>query len=342
MSDPFLSICIPSYNRPEQLANLLRSIDCSPNALEILICEDRSPRRAEIRESVSALRDTLPYALRYEENRHNLGFDGNIRSIVSSARGKFILFMGDDDLFLPGALDRFIAFLHANEDKRYVLRSYVTEHEDGTVEVFRYLPETKNFPPSAESVAWLFKRSVSLCGFTIAREGLEDFATDALDGTLLYQVYLMAQTCLRHPAVYCDFPVGHAVQSFRKDKPMFGTSEAERSRFTPGTISEDNSINFSKAYFEITSYIDEVNGTHLTEAVREDLSRYSYPFLSIQRKRGIGPFLTYARRLEQELGFGITLYFHIYKWALAVFGERLCDKAIVTIKRLVGHTPQLR
>ena len=342
MNDPFMSICIPSYNRPEQLADLLRSIDCSPDGVEILICEDLSPRRVEIRDSVAALRGKLPYELRYEENSKNLGFDGNIRHIVASARGKFILFMGDDDLFLPGALDRFIAFLKDHADKRYVLRSYVTEHADGSIEVFRYLPETRDFAPGADNVAWLFKRSVSLCGFTIAREGLEEFATDALDGTLLYQVYLMAQTCLRHPSVYCDFPVGHAVQSFRKDKPMFGASEAERSRFTPGSVSAENSINFSKAYFEVTSHLDAVNGTHLTEAVRKDLSRYSYPFLSIQRKRGIGPFLAYAKRLERELGFGITPYFHVYKWALALLGERACDKAIVTIKRFVGHTPQLR
>lgn len=342
MNEPFLSICIPSYNRPEQLIALLRSVDCCPVSLEILVCDDFSPRRAEIRNKISVLRGVFPYFLRYEENQYNIGYDANIRRLVASARGKFILFMGDDDLFLPGALDRFIAFLRENEDKRYVLRSYVTEHADGSVETFHYLPKVQDFAPGVDSVAWLFKRSVSLCGFTIAREGLEDFATEALDGTLLYQVYLMAQTCLRYASVYCDFPVGHAVQSFRKDKPMFGTSDAERSRFTPGSVSVENSINFSKAYFEVTNYLDAINKSHLTELVRKDLSRYSYPFLSIQRKRGIRPFLSYAKRLERELGFGITPYFYIYKWALVLLGERTCDQAIVIIKRVVGHTPQLR
>jgi abequosyltransferase len=342
MTEPFLSICIPSYNRPDQLSELLCSVDCNPAGVEILICEDLSPRRAEVRAAVEALRGTLPYFLRYEENPKNFGFDGNIRRIVSRARGKFILFMGDDDLFLPGALDPYIAFLHRHEDKGYVLRSYVTEHADGTVEEFRYLPNVQEFPAGADSVAWLFKRSVSLCGFTIARATLQDFRTEALDGTLLYQVYLMAQVCLRQPSVYCNIPVGHAVQSFRKDNQMFGNSKAERSRFTPGAVSVENSINFSLAYFEVTRHLDAVNGTALTEAVRKDLSRYSYPFLSIQRKRGIRPFLAYARRLERELGFGITPYFHIYKWALILLGERLCDKAIVALKRLIGHTPRLR
>ncbi len=120
---------------------------------------------------------------------------------------------------------------------------------------------------------------------------------------------------------------------------MFGTSEAEKSRFTPGSVSHDNSINFTKAYFEVTSYLDKQHGTNLTKLVRFDLSKYSYPFLSIQRKRGIPSFLCYARRLEVEAEFGCTVYYFVYKWALVLFGERTCDKFIYRIKNIVGHTP---
>lgn len=149
----------------------------------------------------------------------------------------------------------------------------------------------------------------------------------------------MAQICMKYDSVYCDIPVANAVQTFRNDKPMFGNSEAEKSRFTPGRVSFDNSINFAKAYFEVTDYLDKQHGTHLTELVRVDLSKYSYPFLSIQRKRGLVPFLHYAKRLENEVGLGCTPYFYIYKWALALFGERFCDKMIVAIKNILGHTP---
>ena len=162
-----------------------------------------------------------------------------------------------------------------------------------------------------------------------------------LDGTLLYQVYLMAQTCLKQASVYCNIPITHAVQTFRDDKPMFGDAKAEKSRFTPGTVSHDNSINFAKAYFEVTDYLDKQHGTNLTKMVRTDLSKYSYPFLSIQRKRGIRSFLRYVKRLETEVGLGYTFYFHIYKWALVVLGERVCDSLIIRIKRVIGYTPNL-
>lgn len=342
MTPPFLSICIPSYNRPRQLGELLTSIDCEPGDVEVVICEDGAPKRLEARASVDEVRASSRYQIHYHENEVNFGFDGNLRRLVERASGEYVLFMGDDDLFVPGALDQFIAFLKQNRDKKYILRSYVTIHPDGHTEYFRYLPQTTSLPAGEETVAWLFKRSVTICGFTISRAEALKHATAELDGTLLYQVYLMTQVCLTNESVYCDIPVAHAVQSFREDKPMFGASAAEKSRYTPGSVSQDNSINFSAAYFEVTGHLDRLHKTHLTERVRIDLSKYSYPFLSIQRKRGIRSFLQYSGRLENELGFGCTAYFHLYKWALVLLGEAACDRAIMLIKRLLGHTPNLR
>lgn len=339
MTEPFLSICIPSYNRPKQLGELLTSIDCSPTDIEIVICEDLAPKRLEVRAIANAFAQASTYPTHYHENTINRGFDGNLRRLVECAGSEYIMFMGDDDLFVPGALAQFIEFLKNNCDKPYVLRAYLTQHPDGNTEYFRYLPKTTLLTHSEATVAWLFKRSVTICGFTISREEALKYSTTDLDGTLLYQVYLMAQVCLWKDSIYCDIPVVHAVQSFREDKPMFGSSEAEKSRFTPGSVSHDNSINFTKAYFEVTTYLDNQHGTNLSNLVRVDLSKYSYPFLSIQRKRGISSFLRYAKRLETELGFGCTAYFHLYKWALVLFGERVCDWIIGVIKRSVGHTP---
>lgn len=336
-----LSICIPAYNRPRQLDLLLRTVDCDAGQIEIVICEDCSPGRETIRQRVVDFQAQSPYQVRYFENEQNLGYDGNIRELVTQARGRFILYMGDDDLFIPGSLDQFLCFLNKHIDVKYVLRSYVVVHQNGVLEPFRYMTKTTDMPPGEGTVAWLFKRSVTICGFTINREEALKHATADLDGTLLYQIYLMAQVCLEHPSIYCDIPVAQAVQSFRDDKPMFGASAAEKGRYTPGSVTEDNSINFTKAYFEVTDYLDLIHATHLTASVKQSLSKYSYPFLSIQRKRGITFFLRYANRLEQECGFGATHYFYIYKWSLVFLGEGICDRIIRLIKRALSHTPNL-
>ena len=339
MTTPFLSICIPSFNRPRQLGALLASVDCNPADIEIVICEDCAPNRLDVRAIANAFAEASAFPTYYHENAVNLGFDGNLRRLVECASGEYIMFMGDDDLFVHGALAQFIKFLKQNRDKPYVLRAYLTEHPEGRTEYFRYLPKTTLLTHSEATVAWLFKRSVTICGFTISRLEALKYSTNDIDGTLLYQVYLMAQVCLRQDSIYCDIPVVHAVQTFREDKPMFGSSEAEKSRFTPGSVSHDNSINFTKAYFEVTAYLDKQHGTNLSKLVRVDLSRYSYPFLSIQRKHGVSSFLRYAKRLEVEAGLGLTVYFHIYKWALVLFGEHICDLLIALVKRMAGYTP---
>ena len=43
--------------------------------------------------------------LRYFENEENLGYDGNVRTLVQKASGEFCFFMGNDDIMCPGALE---------------------------------------------------------------------------------------------------------------------------------------------------------------------------------------------------------------------------------------------
>ena len=120
MSDCLLSICIPAYNRPRQLENLLRSVDCAGAQIEIVICEDCSPGREEIQQRVHAFQTASPYSIVYIENEDNLGYDGNLRRLAAQARGRFLLYMGDDDLFVPRALDRYLGFLAEHSELKYV------------------------------------------------------------------------------------------------------------------------------------------------------------------------------------------------------------------------------
>jgi abequosyltransferase len=341
MNYPIISICIPSYNRPNEINRLLNSIDCNTLDIEVVICDDKSPKRDEIKSTVDSFKRFSAYSVKYFENSSNKGFDGNLRRLINYAKGEYILFMGDDDEFVPSELDKFIYFIKQNRDKPYILRSYIVKHFDGKVEYFRYLPKTQILPAGETSVAWLIKRSVTISGFTISKKKALKFKTRHLDGTLLYQVYLMAQICLKNKSIYYHRPFVQCTQGFRKDNSMFGISKSEKNRYTTGIISDDNSINFTKAYFEITSYLDNIHGTNLSKLVRFELSKYSYPFLSIQRKHGILNFWNYTKRLEKEVKLDCTIYFHLYKWSLIFFGEKFCDRVIMFIKRIVGYTPHL-
>lgn len=336
---PFVSICVPSYNRPEQLFQLLSSVDATAAPVEIVICEDRAPRRAEVADQVRRYTATSRYDVRYIENVKNYGYDRNLRELIQNARGEFVLFMGDDDEFVPGQLDRFIEYLKANPDLGYVLRSYRSVHENGSVELFRYFDGNQRFAPGEDAYVALFRRSVTIAGFTFRRALAADFLTDRFDGTLLYQLYLMAELTLRHPSGYCDVPVASVTQTFRLDKPQFGASDAEKGLFEPGKVTPRNSVNFMKGFFKITRDIDEHHGLRSTDRVRQELSKYSYPILSIQRKRGLRAFIEYIRLLDREVGINRTLHYYVYAAALILLGEGLCDRLIVRFKRVLGRTP---
>src|SRR5207302_10259038 len=109
------------------------------------------------------------------------------------AQGDLVGFMGADGRFLRGTLGPSLDFLEANRDVGYVLRSYCGGHPDATLEPFQYLGAGRRFEPGIDTAAWMFKRSVCITGVTFRRASITPLATEAFDGTLLYQVYLAAE-----------------------------------------------------------------------------------------------------------------------------------------------------
>jgi len=107
MIKPLLSICIPTYNRAGYLKECLESIVCQ--------FEDRDIyRQVEIIISDNASEDNTGEVVRYyQENfdnisyhKHetNLGYDKNVESVITLAKGDFIWTLSDDEYIKPGSL----------------------------------------------------------------------------------------------------------------------------------------------------------------------------------------------------------------------------------------------
>ncbi|MCQ2520967.1 MAG: glycosyltransferase [Lachnospiraceae bacterium] len=333
-----MTICIPSYNRPEELYRLLESIDISSDkSVEVLICEDKAPRRQEVAEKVKQFIGETELRVEYHENEKNLGFDKNLRECITTAKGKWILFMGDDDCFIPGVLDDYYDFLVEHDELHYILRSYRRFHSDGKVEYYRYYSDNKFFKPGFDTYMALFRKSVFISGFTFRKDIALETLTDRFDGTLLYQLYVLAEICLNKPAAYYNTPI---TEQYDGGTPYFGNSESEKDLYTPGTVTIENSINFMRSWFQITDYIDEKYKVQSSKALKKEWSKYSYPVLAIQRKRGRKEFKEYHKRLC-EIGFNKSGYYYIYYIGLYLFGEKFCDKVIRGIKKVLGRTPKL-
>jgi glycosyltransferase involved in cell wall biosynthesis len=280
-----ISICIPNYNRPNELLRLLKSIDSTQtNEIEIVICEDKSPKMLEVREKVKDFRKNTRYTVNYIENEVNLGYDKNIRACASNAKGDWIVYMGNDDEFVSGALDKLIAFLKDHAELGYVLKSHFYIHKNNKKEKFRYYDGTKFFEPGLDTYVQMFRKSVFISGFTIRRQLLLPLLINDFDGTLLFQLYPLAGICLKYPSAYFDTPL---TQQYDEGFPEFGNAEGEKGIYTPGSITVQNSINFLKGYFKISKYIDNKYQLDSTRLIKKDMSKYFYPSLAIQRNKGV-------------------------------------------------------
>ena len=100
----FLSILIPTFNRPDYLLRLLNSFKCSNLDLVEIIVGDNS--EDDLTEKVCLdFKKSLGCNFTYYHHQKNLGFDGNVFFLAAKSNARYSWFVGDDDVFLKGAID---------------------------------------------------------------------------------------------------------------------------------------------------------------------------------------------------------------------------------------------
>lgn len=334
---PFLSICIPSYNRPNEIIRVLNSIKTKyDDLIEIVISENHSMKRLETRNNVLQFKKHSQLNIKYYENEENLGYDHNLRKCASLANGVWIMFVSDDDILIESNLDLFIEFLIHNDNLGYILRRYRVQYND-YIEEFRYSNKNEYFEPGTQSIIELFRRSVFLSGFTFRKECFNDYDCNKFDGTLLFQLYILSTICLYYPSAYCDIPIS---SSFEGGIPYFGESNSENKLYETGTNSFSNSINFLKQIKIVCEQIDEILKINITDNIVKTYSKYSYGYLHEHRQDGVREFRKYGKEIR-KIGLGNSKYFFIYYYSLLILGKKNTRKIIYFIKKIYGRTPKL-
>jgi len=131
-----VSICIPTYKRPELLLECLLSVFASEvRPLEVVVSDDDHDSALAAR--LEALTPPAGITLRYVANARGRGEAGNVDNAFATASHECIALMHDDDYFLPGGLDAlWRAWREAGEDVDAVFgRQRVIDHAG------RFLPE---------------------------------------------------------------------------------------------------------------------------------------------------------------------------------------------------------
>lgn len=335
---PLISVCIPAYNRAALLPALLDSIVSQVNAdYEIVICEDASPEREQIRKVAEQYAAAFPGRVAYHENAANLGYDGNLRRLIELARGEYVLFMGNDDLLAEGALVAVSAAVRAHPGVGVVLRSYDSFDEDPArpVQVFRYFDSEGFFPAGPQTIATFFRRCVFISGMVVRRESAHRHATNRFDGTLLYQQHLVGQILASENGVYLPQILSHHRLG---GTPDFGNSAVEQGRFVPREQTPESSVHFMRGMLQIAADLERTLGLPVYLPILRDIGNYAYPILSIQAGRTRRVLWRYSLDLA-ALGLWRVPLFHVYVVGLLLLGRRNCDSLIAGIKKRLGRAP---
>jgi glycosyltransferase involved in cell wall biosynthesis len=123
---PVLTVAIPTYNRAgflrlnlQQLRSEMTAV--TPGEVEVIVSDNCSPDGTPtvVEEAMRA-----GLAVRYVRNAENLGWGRNFAQCYELARGRYVLLLGDDDLFVGGTLAPLVARLSGAEYGVVLLKAY--------------------------------------------------------------------------------------------------------------------------------------------------------------------------------------------------------------------------
>ena len=189
LSNPLISVVIPTYNSAEFLVQALNSVlNQTYTNYEIIVIDDGSTDNTS--QAIESYRSQIKYF--YQDNQ---GVAAARNKGMELARGEFVAFLDADDLFLPQKLRQQIATFTANPDAGMVISGWHLTNAQGEItadiELWHSLPQLdlktwlywKPVLPSATMIRrhWL-KKAGGFPSATIPVEDVEYFLKLVLQG----------------------------------------------------------------------------------------------------------------------------------------------------------------
>lgn len=111
-NDPTVTVCIPTFNRPDMLRASLQSVLWqSFRDIEVIVSDNAS--ETDTVEVVESFGDPR---VRIDRLDHNIGLFGNLSRCLHLGRGKYRIMLPDDDLMLPGNIESKVAVFETHPE----------------------------------------------------------------------------------------------------------------------------------------------------------------------------------------------------------------------------------
>lgn len=318
--NPFLSICVTSYNRVNELYRCLKSVDSVYiDLIEIVISEDCSPKKDEIEQIVNCYISETDYNVVYNTNIINLGYDRNLGKLIELARGEYILFMSDDDTFCIKALDKIIVTL---QEKECAVAFSPFKENNKDFFFNREFGKTMLIPQGIENVKKYLYCSIMFSGLIFKKSQIIYYSADNFKNLIYFQVYLFASVLYKKPGCYIDVPLIHNVGD---GENAFGLSDSsEKNPLLANKESVWASLEYHKLLIKVIEIFDDENGTDLITSFSKEYSLRSYVWMFKARKEGKSELVIYWNKMN-TLNIKLSFITKIYYWALKIFGYKVCD-----------------
>lgn len=313
------SICITSYNRVKELERMLNSVDSDKymNEIEIIVSEDKSPKKELIKKVVDDYSSRSPYSVVFNSNENNLGYDRNLGKLKSLASGKFIIYMSDDDKFNPGMLDQYL--------------DYLFEHDCGLAfQPFTDDPGYKReystsffIEPSLKNAAKHIDDAILFSGLTFKKELIDDLDSEPFLNTYYFQVYMFLTTLYKHGAHYINIPL---VSCVGDGENGYGLSDSSiKNEFLADRKSIYSKLEFHKGLIKVLNMFDKENKTNVKDLYAREYTIHRLPDMC--QAKEMGPDV-YKKLLDiqESLDIKLTYEYNIYKFMISIFGGKATMK----------------
>lgn len=210
------SIIITTHNRPKLLRRAVESAFAAGTNLEVIVVDD-----ASIDETATVCRDLT--AIKYVRVERNQRVAGARNLGLLASGGQYITFLDDDDVRLPGSLDRQIKLLETNSEAGLIYGQAILVDQSGQ-------PTKQSYPRICHQgdVLWeLLGQNFIPCGTAVFRRscldrvGLLDQSLAGIDDWDLW---------IRIAELYSIIALAEPVMYWRQSTPasLQGTSAASR------------------------------------------------------------------------------------------------------------------
>lgn len=167
-----VSVCVPAYERPEMMAQLMHTFAAQDHEdRELCISDDSLSDEVGHTFEQMAVPGTV-----YRHNPINLGYARNLQAALSMATGEVIVVLGDDDLFAsPAALSKYAAAFEANPHADFAYPNLV--QVDASLRSTLLYPFFKSdivYSAGSEAVENLLLRSILITGIGLRRSSSID------------------------------------------------------------------------------------------------------------------------------------------------------------------------